>query len=205
MDIDSPPIDIGGSDAHAGHNHLELPEFSLGFPLPFRVLFLLGFAILLWATNLHILHLLGLDTSYILDFRDPDLPTPTPPLPSAGASAGGSGGGGGGRGRGAGTDTGGAEVYELDDEEQLGVQGQGRGRIERPPSSKLYSPVYKLFALYCAWVGGGWLLFRWISGGEEDGMERYRGLVGVIMLGTAMGAVMPWRGTGERERRGLRR
>jgi hypothetical protein len=66
MDIDSPP-----SDTYTNHNHsLTLPPLSASFPLPFRVLFLIGLAQLLWALNLHILHLLGLDTSWILDFRD---------------------------------------------------------------------------------------------------------------------------------------
>lgn len=51
---------------------LPLPEFSASFPLPFRVLFLVGLAILLWAINLHILTLLGIDVSWALDIRDAD-------------------------------------------------------------------------------------------------------------------------------------
>lgn len=178
MDIGSPPSDYNPSDPNHGHNHLELPEFSLSFPLPFRVLFLVGLAILLWAVNLHLLHLLGLDTSWILDFRDPDLPSPTIGNPDEGA----------------------AGTYELD-----GVDSDITEKIQRPPSGKLYGPVYRLFGLYTLWVGGGWTLFMWLSGGEEDGMEEWRGLVGVIMLGAVVGGILPWRGAGERERRGLRK
>lgn len=36
-------------------------NFNLTFPLPYRVLTLLGLGILAWATNLHGLHLLGVD------------------------------------------------------------------------------------------------------------------------------------------------
>lgn len=64
MDIDTP---VAGGDSG-----LPLPEFSASFPLPFRVLFLVGLAILLWAVNLHVLSLLGLDVSWALDIRDGD-------------------------------------------------------------------------------------------------------------------------------------
>lgn len=65
MDIDTP-------GAGSGDLSLPLPEFSASFPLPFRVLFLVGLAILLWAVNLHVLSLLGLDVSWALDIRDGD-------------------------------------------------------------------------------------------------------------------------------------
>lgn len=40
---------------------------STSFPLPFRVLFLIGLGILGWATNLHGLHLLGIDAGSALE------------------------------------------------------------------------------------------------------------------------------------------
>jgi len=46
--------------------------FSTALPLPFRVLLLGGFGLLAWATNLHFLYLLGIDTSFALDFRIQD-------------------------------------------------------------------------------------------------------------------------------------
>ncbi|BEJ15597.1 hypothetical protein CspHIS471_0502020 [Cutaneotrichosporon sp. HIS471] len=59
-------------DTSLGDLPIPLPEFSASFPLPFRVLFLIGLAILLWAVNLHVLSLLGLDVSWALDIRDGD-------------------------------------------------------------------------------------------------------------------------------------
>jgi hypothetical protein len=182
MDIGSPPSGYDPSNASShNHSHLELPEFSLAFPLPFRVLFLIGLAILLWAINLHLLHLLGLDTSWILDFRDPDLSSSTAGQVALEPDV---------------------ESYELD----VGTNSIDLGdKVERPSSGKLYAPVYKLFGLYTLWVGGGWILFTWVSGGIEEAMEEWRGLVGVIMVGAVVGGVMPWRGIGERERRGMRK
>ena len=43
--------------------------FSAAFPLPFRVLCLAGLGILGWATNLHVLHSLGLDPVAALDLH----------------------------------------------------------------------------------------------------------------------------------------
>lgn len=190
MDIDSPPAAL--PDPPTSHTHLiNLPSFSSSFPLPFRVLFLVGLAQLLWASNLHILHLLGLDTSWILDFRDTDEDTEIE-LDSLRPTRG--------------------EDEMVDGMAQESVQEDGdqqgsssKGKIVRPDSGRLYQPVYKLFLLYTAWVGAGWLLFRGITGGDRDSMERWRGLVGVIALGAAVGAVAPWTGSGQRERGALRR
>lgn len=44
-------------------------NFNITFPLPYRVLTLLGLGILAWATNLHGLHLLGIDVVGALDLR----------------------------------------------------------------------------------------------------------------------------------------
>ncbi len=181
MDIDSPPI-VPATDPHAGHKQLSLPPFSASFPLPFRVLFLIGLAQLLWAVNLHVLHLIGLDTSWILDFRDVDEPEP-PQL--------------------------GMEMDHLAPG-LGGVDGEipirpGSVVTGRPESGKLYQPVYKLFLLYSAWVGGGWMVFRLVTGADPDSMELYRGFVAVVALGPVVGALVPWRGIGERERTAMRR
>ncbi|EJD02886.1 EXS-domain-containing protein [Fomitiporia mediterranea MF3/22] len=47
---------------------IEAP-FAASFPLPFRVLVLAGTGILCWATNLHGLHILGIDAAAALDIR----------------------------------------------------------------------------------------------------------------------------------------
>lgn len=62
MDIDNPapPVVV------ITPSHVILPTFSASFPLPFRVLALVGLAILLWAVNLHVLWLLGIDAEWAL-------------------------------------------------------------------------------------------------------------------------------------------
>lgn len=57
MDIDSPPVFSSAYD------------FSSRYPLPFRVLFLSFATLLGFATNLHLLAFLGIDTSLVLDIR----------------------------------------------------------------------------------------------------------------------------------------
>ncbi|ORY30353.1 EXS family-domain-containing protein [Naematelia encephala] len=182
MDIDSPPAPLADA-LPSSHAQFHLPTFSKTFPLPFRVLFLVGLAQLLWAVNLHVLHLLNLDTAWILDIRDDN---PDPP---------------------------GLELDTLgipeDNVVQLDTPGRQRTMAApkslRVDSGSLYGPIYKLFLVYTAWVGGGWFLFRWLTDGDGELMERYRALVAVIGIGVGVGAVTPWHGPGERERASLRR
>ena len=180
MDIDSPPVPHDTSSS--SHPHLSLPPFSASFPLPFRVLFLVGLAQFLWATNLHVLHLVGIDTAWILDIRDPESSVePLPPEP-----------------------------------ERLELTALGLPPVTPPPRingtavppsrpSSLHAPMYRMFGLYSLWVGGGWALFQWITGGEAEAMERWRALIGVIAVGPLLAALLPWRGVGDRERRAMRR
>ena len=57
-------------------------SFSAAFPLPFRVLCLVGLGIFGWATNLHGLHLWGIDAAGVLDLRIYDGYRLTSPLPT---------------------------------------------------------------------------------------------------------------------------
>ncbi|WVW78401.1 hypothetical protein I302_100355 [Kwoniella bestiolae CBS 10118] len=195
MDIDSPPSPFNPDvTQNSPHKHLELPGFSSSFPLPFRVLFLIGLAQLLWAVNLHVLHVLGLDISWILDLRDDHDPDP-PPVGEEGEielSVPGPKG---------------TMTISLDDELEpdTPIRARQSERIVRPPSNKLHGPVYKLFMLYGAWCGSGWVIFRLLSNGVEDEMERWRVIPGLLWLGILAGVFVPWRGVGERERAGLRR
>jgi hypothetical protein len=175
MDIGAPPSleesvpqagihHLHGLGSHNGHTHLlELPPLSASFPLPFRVLTLIGLAIFLWATNLHILHLLGINVPKALDFRDPD-----------------------------------------EDEDVFTEIGE-RDKEEVGDLKTTYMTIYKLGLGYAGFVGTGWVLFWIITGGEVEVMEQWRGLVGVVLVGVGAGALVPWRGIGERERRGFRR
>lgn len=55
--------------------NIESP-FASSFPLPFRVILLGGLGILCWATNIHGLHLLGIDLVEALEINSHDLPLP---------------------------------------------------------------------------------------------------------------------------------
>ncbi|KAG8948472.1 hypothetical protein FRC04_009680 [Tulasnella sp. 424] len=59
----------------------DLLASSAFLPLPFRVLSLVGLGIVCWTTNLHFLHLLGIDTSAVLETRTDKIPLSTPPSP----------------------------------------------------------------------------------------------------------------------------
>ncbi|KAG8746355.1 hypothetical protein FRC10_005344 [Ceratobasidium sp. 414] len=79
--------------------HVDLPVFHTSFPLPYRVFLLIGtrphylsvgraahsrdtgLGIFFWATNLHVLQLLGIDTVWVLDLRRDKLPASSPPTP----------------------------------------------------------------------------------------------------------------------------
>ncbi|WWC67988.1 uncharacterized protein I206_101907 [Kwoniella pini CBS 10737] len=213
MDIDSPPSPFNPDNTqNSPHKHLELPGFSSSFPLPFRVLFLIGLAQLLWAINLHILSSLGLDISWILDLRDDpefdseeslntseiveegeagtiELSTPTSTLLIPKHRIG--------------------ETISLDDdisiEPDTPIRPNTSTRIIRPLSNKLHGPVYKLCLLYTAWCGSGWFIFRLLSNGIEEDMEKWRIIPGFLWVGIIAGILIPWRGIGERERAGLRR
>ena len=179
MDIGAPPSleesvpqagshHLHGLGSHDGHIHLlELPPLSASFPLPFRVLSLIGLAILLWATNLHILHLLGINVPKALDFRE-----------------------------------------DVDVDEDVGGDGDVFTEVEKEDRGDFkttYMTIYKLFLIYAGFVGSGWVLFWMITAGEVEVMEQWRGLVGIVLIGVGAAALVPWRGIGERERRGLRR
>jgi hypothetical protein len=177
MDIDNPPSlpPIYGDDEHY---HILVPSFSSSFPLPFRVLSLLGLALLLWATNLHLLHLLGLQTGWILS------------IPARLSSS----------------SSGGYDVLDGADseDEEGGAGGMSMlgGRITGvwARSRELFGPVYGLFGWYTAWCLVGWGVFRWASGGQEEGELAWRGLIGVTAVGVVVGFVMPYGRLWKRER-----
>lgn len=213
MDIDSPPafeeaLPLSGHghgqgsgsghglgyDPHQGHYHLvDLPPLSASFPLPFRVLTLVGFAIFLWGSNLQILHSLGINPAKALGFQTGPDSTDTDEIIGLDTL---------------GTDLNGNETGIDGDEGILNSENVSAGREFETGSGASGSGhriVYKMGLIYSAWVAGGWLLFRLLSGGEVDRMESCRGVVGLVMIGAVLGALVPYRGVGERERRALRR
>lgn len=153
MDIESP---AAGSDI--GY----VSAFSISLPLPFRALFLIGLGGACWATNLHVLHLIGIDTAHILDIRNE-------PAPS--------------------------------------VQYSARHIPSSPLSlavyahpSTLYAPIYKILAVYFAWVFAGWALFRLLTHGELDNLDKFKFIPVITSLGVLVALLVPFNALHRRER-----
>lgn len=239
MDIGEPPSnsydDLPLNDPHnVGHTHLNLPAFSVAYPLPFRVLTLIGLEILLWAINLHVLTSLGIDAAGALDLTDehPDALI----LDQADRA-----------------EEGEEKIIfdETDESHRSSVDGTNHQasriiRLDSPsptatnihlhprahslphlgsstsssnPSNSpfsrrrplrrradLHQPIYTVFTLYSLWVGLGWLAFRYASGGSAEDMDGARWIIGVIVVGLGVGVT--WRKTGffaRSERMGLLR
>lgn len=206
MDIDSPPT----APVRGTISPLNLPTFSSAFPLPFRVLTLIALAIFLWATNVHLLALLGVDVGTALDLgasEDGEQVHDDRPMPTVVF-----------------------DMREAGDEAKMSFDGYGRAvadgfpsprispapvvglfatssseedpppqRTDRPSVTSLYRSIYALFGTYSVLVSLGWLLFRVLTtptveqvlsrGGGDDArgqvewemMERWRAVVGVVV------------------------
>lgn len=196
MDIDSPP-----AAAHT-QSPLSLPTFSSAFPLPFRVLTLVGLAILLWATNVHLLTALNVDVARALDLGGNEDTEQSQEN-------------GGERKNGPPTDPAPSVIFDAarleGDQPKMSFDGYGRpfgvagrdfsfpnGRSnsvvglfandadhpdtsgDRPTARQVYRSVYALFVTYSAYVGAGWLVFRLITrptgdvSGDSGEAERER-------------------------------
>ncbi|KAL7417724.1 EXS family-domain-containing protein [Mrakia frigida] len=180
MDIDTPVSSFPEEDlTHSGHYHLTVPSFSTSFPLPYRVLFLVFFGSFLWALNLHILNSLGIDTSWILGIRRRDAYASPLVLSSDDGDNDG-------------------------EEHELGLLGEGEGGSAWAKGRDVYQAVYGLVGAFGGWSLMGWLVFRWLSGGEEEEeMDKWRGLPFLTALGVVVGVGMPYGGLWKKERRGF--
>lgn len=164
-------MDIGGTPPPQGANSasLTVPSFYTTFPLPYRVLFLVGIGILLWALNLHILHLLGFDTGFILGVR---------------SRADGDGG-----------------SDDLAEDGAISLAGGSTTKASFARSRELIGPVYGLLGAYTAWSFAGWLIFRWLVGGDDqDQVDAWRLLPLLTSLGAVIGLIAPYDGLWRRER-----
>ncbi|GAA6010408.1 hypothetical protein JCM10207_005214 [Rhodosporidiobolus poonsookiae] len=143
----------------------DLFAFSLAYPLPFRILFLSSLTLVLFASNLHLLSSLGIDTAQVLDIRlhSPHLlPTPSTSRATAGPSS---------------------------------SSSSSATSAAPPPyvhPRKLYPPLYHLAALALVWTALGWLAFRNLTGGDLAAMNSWRGVPAFTAL--VVGAAMVWPG-----------
>lgn len=166
-------MDIGGTPPPAGANapsSLHVPSFSTTFPLPYRVFFLVGLGILLWAVNLHVLHFVGLDTGYVLGVR------------TRSSSE--------------------AEVEDNERAEEGAIALTGStGKITYARSRELFGPVYGLLGAYAAWSLGGWVVFRWLVGADDQAkVDGWRWLPFLTALGAVAGLLAPYDRMWKRER-----
>ncbi|GAA5973988.1 hypothetical protein JCM11641_008197 [Rhodosporidiobolus odoratus] len=148
-DLTSPPLDVALPTA-------AMASFGNDYPLPFRILFLSFLTLLGFASNLHLLASLGIDTALVLDIRLPPplhlYPTPAstctpstspsrpPPTPSA---------------------------------------------AQPPPfvhPSKLYPALYQLALVGLAWTAAGWLALRTLTGAQPEGMNQWRAEPALVAL-----------------------
>ncbi|BGP13035.1 protein-ER retention protein [Rhodosporidiobolus nylandii] len=158
-DIDAPPLDASLPTA-------AIADFGSRYPLPFRILFLSALTVLGFATNLHLLAYLGIDTALVLDVRLEAAAhlLPTSSLsPSAASSS--------------------------------GRPPPAPSAAQPPPyvhPTKLYPPLYQLGLLALAWTALGWLAFRNLTGGEADAMNAWRGEPAFVAM--VVGAALIWPG-----------
>lgn len=143
MDIDD-SSELGGP----------VSPFGVAFPLPYRVLSLVGVGVACWATNLHLLDILSVDTAHVLQIRNDKLPAPFHGRASSQSSS-----------------------YNL--------------TVFAHPST-LYPPIYKLLAVYFAWIVLGWLAFTFFINGDINALDAYKIIPIVSYLGIIGAAVVPF-------------
>lgn len=141
-------------------------------PLPFRVLSLVGLGILCWASNLHILHLLGIDAPAVLDARPEKLPLSTPPSPWSSG---------------------------LNSLSPTSPSSAGGSRKPRSPPT-LHESVYRVFVIYAAWVLGCYLMFTRAVQGDMKKMDSARPIIVVAALGVTAALLCPFNVLYKRER-----
>ena len=115
--------------------------FSAAFPLPFRVLALAALGVLGWATNLHGLHVWGVDAAGVLDLNSNNYDgghrlTSTSPLPTS-----------------------------------VSADRRTGGWRHQHQHQQTYVPVYRAFAAFGGWVFVCWAVFRYAAGTGADAAD----------------------------------
>jgi hypothetical protein len=144
--------------------------FSIVLPLPYRCLLLVGIGILGWATNLHGLYFLGVDTGYTLNIRRSSFSSmdnvyENLAIPTAVSSS---------------------------------RVNRGTTTFARP--STLYGPIYKIFITYGVLVFTSWLLFRLLSGDSPDEMDSSKIIPSLTFLAVLVSLFWPFSFAQKQER-----
>lgn len=147
---------------------------SAFIPLPFRALALVGVGLLCWATNLHILHLLGIDVATVLETRSQKIPLSTPSSPPHGSPS--------------------------ESPIPLAPAYSPHTIASSSSSTALYPAIYRLFVIYAAWVLITYVAFKMAINGDMRLMNRSRGIVTLASVGVVVGLFCPFNILQKRER-----
>ncbi|GAA95435.1 uncharacterized protein L969DRAFT_92571 [Mixia osmundae IAM 14324] len=196
MDIDNPGniAPDQPQDEHSPLAFLGSPSsFGNAFPLPLRIQFLVAFGLAAWATNLHILALLGIDTAKVLDVRlndDPawlSRPSGSPPNGTEASN---------GHAHGLGQSNDHTHTSGLTSTPMSNASSSSAGKSQYIHPSRLYPPIYALAGLALLWVLTGWCFYRVLGGGTDLKRERAGALAewlpavfGIILSAALIG---PW-------------
>ncbi|GAA5853360.1 hypothetical protein JCM8547_002427 [Rhodosporidiobolus lusitaniae] len=157
--------DLGATDADAVLSTQQLTDFGTRYPVVFRVLFLCALTLLGFATNLHILAYLGIDTALVLDIRLQPPSHLAPPSLSSPASSSSS------------------------SRDPARPQQPPLPPFAHP--TKLYPPLYNLALLGLAWTALGWFAFRSLTGGDDTAINAWRGEPAFVALVVVAAVVWP--------------
>lgn len=150
-------------------------NFNSNFPLPFRVLFLTFSTIFCFATNLHFLYFIGIDTSTILDIRLEDyrLNSTFTSISTTNSST------------------------NNNDNSFLTTN-----RILTPfvHPSKLFPPIYKLSILGLLWSFLGLILFNFLTENDKNKMFKFRIIPTFFILVVLISIFAPWNILYQKER-----
>ena len=149
-----------------------MSPFSAIFPVPFRVLALVGLGGLCWATNLHLLDYLGIDSGQALQvphYKQTSDGAPVLSLPSHSPSP------------------------RVDTPSPTGTPSSyfpALGSIYAHPSS-LYPALYRILLSYLIPAGGGWVLFYWLTRGNVETLNAAKWVPAICYVVLIVAAVIP--------------
>ena len=112
-----------------------------------------------WASNLHLVSLLGIDTGYVLDIADGPVYTHTP-----------------------------GTFSRPQNTPDVSHSTHPRSSSNHAHPSTLYPALYKLSLVSATWTLLGWWTFAFVTGYEADLMDKYR-VIPVISMVVAVAAV----------------
>ena len=151
------------------HSH-DSGLFGEHFPLPLRILCLITLGIFAWASNLHFLTSIGIDTASVLDIRAADHPPALPlSVPHEASSS----------------------------SRNAPAPPSSEGTFPHP--SRLHIPIYKLACTYAAWTVLGWLVYTLVTSlTSNESLAKFT--PAAFSISAVLVVFMPWDRMKKRER-----